>query len=199
MVDYLMNNAAYYYYSLYETVFNVNEADEIIPNLFIGDIVAGNSLEFIARHKIKTVINLSNMVFPQSQEDIESIGTNIINISVRDSPADSEILYSYCHLLVREIHKGLINNQAVLVNCYAGRQRSAAIVACYLLKYINIPRHKNTIITHVDKSISEIQQKRPNTFTPKPNFYNVLVKYGNDIYNESKKNIIITNVPKITN
>jgi hypothetical protein len=190
MFDYLINNLAYYYYSIYEVLANVREADEIVPNLFIGDVVAGNSLEFVARHKIKTIINLSNMVFPQSQEDIKSIGTNIINISVRDIPEDTGLMYNYSHMLVTEIHNSLSNNRAVLVNCYAGRQRSAAIVGCYLLKYINIPKNKNTIMSLVDKSIAEIQEKRPNTFTPKPNFYSVLVKYGNDIYSESKQTII---------
>jgi protein-tyrosine phosphatase len=89
---------------------------------------------------------------------------------------------SHIPQLVEDIHYHISKNNKVLVNCYAGRQRSAAVVACYLIKYANYEfdtaDSKKEV---VDKCIKYIQMKRPVAFTPRPNFYNTIVKYSKSI------------------
>jgi hypothetical protein len=103
---------------------------------------------------------------------------------VRDHPDDAELLLSHIPQLVDDIHYYLSKDKKVLVNCYAGRQRSAAVVACYLIKHSFIDSSKfdskdNKEI--VDLCIKFIQMKRPVAFTPKANFYNAILKYSKSI------------------
>lgn len=181
-MDPIVNNTLYYYYYLYDYVWNIDKANLIVKNLYLGDVIASNDIDFLVEEKVKYVINLSNMVFPNEQQLIKNHDIKIKNISVRDHPDDAELLLSHIPQLVEDIHYHISKNNKVLVNCYAGRQRSAAVVACYLIKYANyefdIADSKKEV---VDKCIKYIQMKRPVAFTPRPNFYNAIVKYSKSI------------------
>jgi protein-tyrosine phosphatase len=154
---------------VYDTVWNVPIGNKIHKGLFLGDIIAGNDLAYLVENDISLVINLSDIVYTSTQEEISKHNIRFINISVRDHPDDAELLLSHIPKLVDIIHKHISNNKNVLVNCYAGRQRSAAVVACYLITHI--------FDTSVSESIDLIQSNRPCAFTPKPNFYNIIQKY----------------------
>ena len=169
----ILNYAKYIYYYLYDTVWNVNIGDKISKGLFLGDIIAGNDLGYLVENDISLVINLSDIIYRDTQREISKHNISFINISVRDHPDDAELLLSHIPGLVDKIHKHISNDKNVLVNCYAGRQRSAAVVACYLIKHI--------FDTSVLDSIDLIQSNRPCAFTPKPNFYDIIKKYYNRI------------------
>ena len=164
----ILNYVKYIYYYVYDTVWSVPIADKISKGLFLGDIIAGNSLTYLVENDISLVINLSDIVYMDTQAEISKHNINFINISVRDHPDDAELLLSYIPDLVDTIHKHISNDKNVLVNCYAGRQRSAAVVACYLC----YNTHKGVL-----ECIDIIQSNRPIAFTPKPNFYNIIQKY----------------------
>jgi protein-tyrosine phosphatase len=170
-MDTLINNTLYYYYYLYDYVWNIDKANLIVENLYLGDVIASNDIEFLVEEKISFVINLSNMVFPDEQEALKNLNIKIKNVRVRDHPDDEQLLLSHIPELVEDIQHYLDNNKKVLVNCYAGRQRSAAVVACYLMT-------ANKGKTDVDSCIKFIQLKRPVAFTPKANFYNAILKYS---------------------
>lgn len=183
-MDPIVNSTLYYYYYLYDYLWNVDKANMIIKNLYLGDVIASNDIDFLVEEKVKLVINLSNMVFPEEQELLKQHDIKINNISVRDHPDDVELLLSHIPQLVDDIHYYLSKNKKVLVNCYAGRQRSAAVVACYLIKYAfldssEIKKGDNKEV--VDMCIKFIQMKRPNAFTPKANFYDAILKYTESI------------------
>lgn len=110
---------------------NINY-DKIIPNLFIGNIVAAQDFGFIKKNNIKVIINCSN--------DIPNYYTLNDNIEYHRLPIDdsleeydiklmSELLPKYVSI----IEKALSENKPVLVHCYAGRQRSACLIAAYLI------------------------------------------------------------------
>jgi protein-tyrosine phosphatase len=169
----ILNYAKYIYYYLYDTVWNVNIGDKISKGLFLGDIIAGNDLTYLVQNDISLVINLSDIIYKDTQTAISAHNISFINISVRDHPDDAELLLSHIPNLVDIIYKHISNDKNVLVNCYAGKQRSAAVVACYLVKHI--------FDTSVLDSIDVIQSNRPVAFTPKPNFYDIIQKYYNRI------------------
>ena len=90
-----------------------------------------------------------------------------INLPVHDSPDESNKLLSLIHetQVLEKIHLALQQNKPVLVHCFAGMQRSCALVACYLIKYNNMAPHE---------AIEYIKSKRPIAFFGNVNFMNTL-------------------------
>jgi len=182
----LINNTLYYYYYFYDYIWSIDKANLIVKNLYLGDVIASNDIDFLVEEKVKLVINLSNMVFPEEQALLKQNDIKVKNIMVRDHPDDAELLLSHIPQLVDDIHYYLSKDKKVLVNCYAGRQRSAAVVACYLIKhsFIDSSKFDSTDSKEiVDLCIKFIQMKRPVAFTPKANFYNAIVKYSQSVIN----------------
>jgi hypothetical protein len=78
-------------------------------------------------------------------------------------PVDNDFDHSHLFLklmdetkVLEKIHYALINKEDVLVHCFAGIQRSCAVVACYLIKY-----HK----MKANDAIHFIQSKRSGAFS----------------------------------
>ena len=76
--------------------------------------------------------------------------------------------------ILNTIHKKVLNKEPVLVHCSAGRQRSCAVVACYLIRFYNM-----TPLEAVDY----IKSKRKVAFFGAINFSNTI----NQFYIEQKK------------
>lgn len=142
---------------------------EIIPNLWLGDINIARNKNFFDENNIDIVINCS--------KDIEFFCnyTKNIRISVDDNLEECEIekFYEYIEKAVDFIHDEILNNKNILVHCYAGRQRSASIVACYLIKYGKI-KYK--------EAIESIKTKRELAFTPEINFEKSIIKFEKKIF-----------------
>jgi hypothetical protein len=140
--------------------------DEIIPNLFIGNF---RSLKYAS--KFDFIVNCSNDIpFPKSY-------TNCLRISINDDPMDCDKMLIIMKRLdiLEKIRNFVKNKQPVLVHCYAGIQRSCAVVACYLMKYYNV---------NPMTAISQIQLKRPYAFDGGVNFQDALYSF----YVENKDN-----------
>lgn len=110
-----------------------NDYDEIVDNLFIGSIAALQSDD-----KFSTVVNCaegSMIEFPANCK-------NCIRIPIEDDPSECNNLLNFIveTKVLEKINASILNNEPVLVHCYAGRQRSCSLVACYLIKSINIHR-----------------------------------------------------------
>jgi predicted protein tyrosine phosphatase len=130
-------------------------ADEILPGLWLGNIVASQSAEFLKEKKIQSVFNCTkNIPFH------ESVRTQY-RLPVDDNLQEEEIrnmeLWSFdaVYTLRMEHKRG-----PVLVHCHAGMQRSACVVAMYLVAQG----------MKVEEAIEFIQKKRSVAFTPAPNF-----------------------------
>lgn len=112
---------------------NSKSYDEIIPNLYIGNIDGANNLSFLKDKKITVVINCSKTIpnyFENNKYKIE-----YYRIPVDDSLLDEDIdlMKHFLPQYIEIINNALANNKAVFVHCYAGRQRSACIIAGYLI------------------------------------------------------------------
>jgi dual specificity phosphatase 12 len=159
---------------------NSNNMDEIVPGLWIGNMVAANDLHSLKKNNIKYIFNISRDI-PNYYE----IDNNFeyYNFQVDDSLLikDIDLMTQNLNILVNELDTRLRKkNGSILVHCYAGRQRSAILVAAYLVfKYNMTP----------EDACQYILTRRPEAFhyNTSINFKDSLQKYYLLINNDKSK------------
>ncbi len=107
---------------------------KIIPRLFLGNKDDANNFFFIADNNIDIIVNAT--------KDLPLYHTNVPEITyyrfpVEDNLQDIELEYFriYAPSLIKELYNQYVNNKSILIHCFAGKQRSAALVT---LLYIYI-------------------------------------------------------------
>ena len=105
-----------------------NYYDEIINNLFIGNML---SLQF--SDKFSMIVNCTEDEMIKFPENCK----NCIRIPIEDDPLECNNFLNFMMEInvLEKMNNSILNNEKVLVHCFAGRQRSCALVACYLIKY----------------------------------------------------------------
>jgi len=143
---------------------------EIINNLWLGDIRCAKNKVFFDENNIEIVFNCSKDI------PFYSNYTKNIRIKVNDNLEKKEIntFYLYLDKATKLIHESLLDSQAVLIHCYAGKQRSASLIAAYLMRYGHLSR---------TDAVSTIQSKRLVAFTPGINFKDALTQFEEDLLN----------------
>lgn len=143
-----------------------NNADEILPGLWLGNSQASQDEVFLNTHGINTVFNCTkNLPFHPHIH-------NRYRVPIDDNLQEEEIrnleLWSYevIYKLIREMKKG----NPVLVHCAAGMQRSAATVAMYLVA---------TQGMNWDQAYRHIKQRRAIAFFPVANFEKAIIGFYN--------------------
>ena len=151
------------------TNLNGNHYHEIIPNLYVGDQFSIYEKFFEQQRKIVIINATPNVKFNRK---IKSVN---YRIPVEDDLRHKSNMELYFVLseLVGTINRYLDKNYVILVHCVAGRQRSCAIIAAYLMKYKNMT---------LDKAIYEIKRKRPHAFFGGVNFKTALIKFNKNLY-----------------
>lgn len=139
-----------------------SHAHEILPNLWLGDITASQDVNFHNYYKIDTIFNCT--------KDLPFIPSHKIKhtqkhyrIPVHDNLQKEEIiaLGNLSFEAITHLDKQLSKNKKVLVHCYAGAQRSAALVTMYVIyKYKIKP----------EKAIQKVKSIRPQAFPRSINF-----------------------------
>lgn len=153
---------------------------EILPYLWIGDYKDCMDINFLHNQHIETIVNCTKEV--QFLDDPEFRDIKRIRIPVDDRPSvsyadDNMIMYHSVYDVVTTIHNNIINESAVLVHCQAGKQRSATVIACYLIRYGKVD---------VATAIQYIRSKRPKCFRPSNNFELALNKFYNHLKTSEK-------------
>ena len=138
----------------------MNVYDEIITNLFIGGSGAAKN-----RYGFSMIVNCtkkSDISFPTECK-------KCIRIGVDDSPKYHDKLFEFIEesQVLDKFHNALQKYNKVLVHCFAGSQRSCAVVACYLIKYYKM---------NVTQAIQYIKNKRPIAFYGDVNFIGAIEK-----------------------
>lgn len=112
----------------------ISNQDLIIKNLWLGNHKSSLDKEFLLKNKIKLIINLS--------KDLPFTDLNIdkFRISIHDNrslESDIGMIQNFYHTY-NLINNKILKNESVLIHCRAGMQRSAALVALYLMKKNNL-------------------------------------------------------------
>lgn len=140
-----------------------NNADLILPGLWLGNGKASMDEDFLKKNNITVIFNCTKDL------PFHSTIKRRYRVPVDDNLEAEEIrnleLWSYeiIYKLTKEHHL-----QNILVHCYAGMQRSAAVVAMYLIA------HKKM---KTDEAIAFLKEKRSIVFLPFPNFYDAIVGF----------------------
>jgi protein-tyrosine phosphatase len=144
----------------------MTSVSEILPGvLFVGDRNSPN-VPFLVAKNITLIVNCTKDAPFQSR----LTGIEHVRVPVDDNLQDREIrrLAKLVEPTVRVIHRHIAGGGAVLIHCVAGKQRSATIAACYLMRHGDLT---------AEQAIRTIRAYRPAAFTPGINFRRVLIGY----------------------
>jgi len=141
-------------------------ANEIIPNLWLGNRKSPLEIDNLEKYNIKLIINCTKDINYSVNPSIQTIRLSINDINTVES---NTILSNEINNLINLMDLYLKNNMGVLVHCYAGVQRSATVVICYLITY----KHYNVEMAKVI-----MKDKRSIVFFPYPTFNNFINNYA---------------------
>jgi hypothetical protein len=139
---------------------------EIFPNVWISDSSYSTDKIFLNKHNIKVVINCTKNL-PFTSLDLKKY-----RMSVDDSlkPIDQTEMLSHLPELTNTMYLAYKTLTPMLVYCKVGIQRSATLIAAFLIRY--------TGIDYI-AAIKIIQSKHELAFRPSVNFLNTLKKFSN--------------------
>ena len=152
----------------------VAKYNKILSNVYLGNYQAAKDKDFFHTKKIKAVLNCSNDIPNHfaNKKDVE-----YMRIPVEDSLKEFDFLkmYQFFPAAVEFIYKhAVLQKHAVFINCFAGRQRSAIIVAAFLMKYCKMTPLEATKYV-MDKRVEAFH------FGTSLNFDQALEEYYKDI------------------
>lgn len=150
----------------------VENATEIVPNLWVGNMHSAQDPSFIINNRINVIIN--------STKDLPFIDVNVnykmykYRVLVHDNLKKEEIerMIPILHKIVPILKQHHDKGDRILVHCHAGMQRSAIIVLAYLFLYV---------IYDFQRAIRFMQKRRPIVFTPGMNFKPSIIAYLNKV------------------
>jgi len=140
-----------------------NNYDQILPNLYIGNFRAPDYTS-----NFDVIVNCTRDIPFSNSSKIQ-----YIRLPINDDPAETQNLLEKAPDILERIRDALENRKRVLVHCYAGMQRSCALVAMYIMKYYQV--------VSPSASMKFIKANRPVAFEPKPTFINALQAYYSSI------------------
>jgi protein tyrosine phosphatase len=156
-----------------------NAYDEVLPYLYLGSLKAFEKNKFQNINNNDNSISNENKSFNMIVNLIKQTALSdntippcelFIRLPVHDSPDECETLLSlvYETRVLEQMHDFIMKERTILVHCFAGMQRSCALVACYLIKY----HHMNP-----DDAIEYIKSKRPIAFFGQINFMRMITMF----------------------
>ncbi len=136
----------------------------IIPRIYLGNYVIAADEKWLKENNITVVFNCTKTLpFAKSIK-------HKYRVPVDDSLQEEDLRkmgfwsFEIIYKLLQEYRSGA----NILIHCHAGMQRSAAVVAMFLMFLTKKP---------LDEVIAFIKSKRPIAFTPMANFYPSMVFY----------------------
>lgn len=146
-----------------------NNADEIIPRLWLGNVRASQDEDFIQRENIDVIFNCSKdlpFMFNIPKQYRVPVDDNLQEEEIRNIELWSPEI---AHKLLTMYNKG----HTILVHCYAGMQRSAACVAILLIALKHIS---------AEDAMNYIRSRRPVAFQPRANFGRAIAFFERDFF-----------------
>jgi protein-tyrosine phosphatase len=148
--------------------------NKVMNRIYLGNYQAAEDATFFKKKNIKAVLNCTRDL---PNYFVKSGDIEYMRIPVEDSlkEYDYKRMYQLLPAAVEFIHKHAVTQgNNIFVGCIAGRQRSAACVAAYLMA-----KHKMT----PHEACKLVMDKRPEAFHfgKSLNFDETLKKYYNDL------------------
>jgi dual specificity MAP kinase phosphatase len=146
--------------------YGLSDAVEVVPGLFVGSVVDGMDDGFLDAKDIRFVVNCT-------KEKEETAGMQI--------PVDDDLTFDQDRVMYRHLPRAVAAiaerldkrpRENVLVHCFAGQQRSAAVACAFL-----IDKRGATL----DAAIARIRKKKPDAFRPGVNFERALLDFESDV------------------
>jgi dual specificity MAP kinase phosphatase len=116
---------------------------EILPELFLASF---NDVRLAG-------FDTNDYFIVNCTRDLPMLGPRGARIPVDDAPSQNNQMFQYFPLIVRKIRERLVAGDAVIVHCRAGQQRSAAVIAAYLIRYNGMS--KNEAIAYIRRCKSD--------------------------------------------
>jgi protein tyrosine phosphatase len=154
-----------------ELINNADNANEIIPRLWLGNVRASQDDNFIKQNNIQVVFNCTkNLGFSPSIPQK-------YRIPLDDNLEEEELrnMALWSNEIAFKIISEYLEGKAILVHCMAGMQRSAAAVAMFLIAFYKM---------RVQEAIQFIKQKRPIAFFTQANFGPSIEYFDNKFHTE---------------
>jgi protein-tyrosine phosphatase len=148
-----------------------NDADEIVPRLWLGNFNSSQNIDFIKNHRITVIVNCT-----KDLPFLSIPGVYKYRVPVHDNLEKKEIyaMSKWINKLLPILAEHYRNGRVILVHCAMGMQRSAIVVLCFLYKYFEYDP-KTTLV--------KIRSRRPIAFTPYMNFSACfLILFGENAY-----------------
>lgn len=102
-------------------------------------------------------------------KDLPMVSARGIRVAVDDNGASDDAMFAAMERVVSTIHDELIlKNSVVIVHCLAGRQRSATVIACYLMWWT---------ACSVEEAIEYIRLRKRDAFFASVNFQDTLKRW----------------------
>jgi len=149
-----------------------NNADLIINNIWLGNKSSALDRNFLTTNNIKLVVNCTTDI--NISEWYETDNINYIRLPIYDwnSESNNNILKAEIINIIKTINIYKERNENILVHCFAGMQRSATVIACYLMYYYDFSP---------EDAILYIRNKRNIAFQPYPTFNSFIFDYKKNI------------------
>lgn len=153
-----------------------SQIDKILEYLYIGNYYSALDKNIITNYDIGTIVNCT------TQREKLNVN-NYLQVSINDPPTLSDINYLNKNFMIiaNFIEKSIKNKINVLVHCLNGSQRSATVVATYL-----IIRYK----LNPNNCINFIKSKRPICFFGSVNYHKSLAFIYNKVDSYSQLKVL---------
>lgn len=112
-----------------------NPYNKISENLYLGGIQSSEK----NWNDFRLIVNCTKDI-PFQSEQFGMDSPECIRIPISDTPEECEnfLKYIYETNVLRKMNQAIHEGKPVLVHCYAGAQRSCALVACYLIEFYGV-------------------------------------------------------------
>lgn len=139
-------------------------AHEIVPRLWLGNKNAASDGDWLRSHGITVVFNCTKD-WPYHPDILRKY-----RVPVHDNlePEEIQNLYTWSPEIMYKLISEYKRGEIILVHCHAGMQRSAAVVAMFLMSLFGMPMRV---------AISHIKSKRPIAFFPAANFESAMTQW----------------------
>jgi hypothetical protein len=164
-------NALSFLLILFISMAYIPDAHEIVPGIWLGNKRAAENEQWLREKNITSVFNAT--------KDIPFVPTIIkqYRIPVDDNLQPEEIrnMTLWSHEAVYKVAQEHNSGNKILIHCAAGMQRSAAIMAMYLIATRGISWQQ---------AVTYIQSIRPIAFRPSVNFRDSLIEFDKSYHRE---------------